>query len=189
MRAPHHKYTCEEYLAFERGSPSKHEFFQGEIYAMAGGTADHALLTANMMLAVGSQLRGKLCRGYSSDLRIQVPETDLWTYPDLSVVCGDVQFASKDSKRETVINPTVLIEVTSNSTEDYDRGGKFENYQRIATLREYVLVSHREKRIEVFRRDADRWARTEATIGGRVRLESISAELVVDEIYDGVELA
>jgi Uma2 family endonuclease len=188
MRAPtHHRYTWNEYLAFERTSNVKHEFCEGEIFAMAGGTPTHAVLG----LAVGSELRlqlaGRDCRAYSSDLRIRVPATGLGTYPDATVICGRPEADPEDEN--TLINPIVLVEVLSASTEAFDRGEKLEHYQQIPSLREYVLVSWREPLIEVIRREDDgRWRRFEARRHGAVRLESIDCALDVDRIYAGVDL-
>jgi Uma2 family endonuclease len=189
MRAPTHRYTWEQYLTLSGESSFKLEFFAGEIYAMAGGTPAHAALGLNMGAELRVRLKGTPCRAYSSDLRIRVEETGLGTYPDVSVVCGELRYDPSDP-RNTVVNPTVVVEVLSDSTEDYDRGVKFEHYQRIPTLREFVLVSHRERRVQVFRRglpDAE-WRQSEVTAGERVRLESIAVEIPIDAIYDGVAL-
>jgi Uma2 family endonuclease len=188
MRATnHHQYTWKEYLAFERTSNVKHEFCDGEIFAMAGGTPSHAALG----LAVGSELRfqltGRDCRAYSSDLRIRVPATGLGTYPDATVICGKSVADPEDEN--TLVNPVVIVEVLSASTETYDRGEKFEHYRQLPSLRDYVLVSWREPLIEVFRRDDGSWKRVEARRHGAVRLESIDCSLEVDRVYAGVELS
>ncbi len=190
MRAPHHRYTWTEYLLLEESSTTKHEFFAGEIYAMAGGSPAHSALGLAVGGELREQLRGKPCRAYNSDLRIRVLETGLGTYPDVSVVCGELQYDPEQLRKPaTVVNPTVIVEVLSGSTEDYDRGAKFENYQRIPTLREYVLVSHREPLIEVFRRGEDgEWTRSEARTQARVRLTSLDCELDVDRVYEGIAL-
>lgn len=190
MRAPHHRYSWTEYLALEETSPVRHEFFAGEIYAMAGGTPAHSALGVAVVSELRMQLRGKPCRVYNSDLRIRVPETGLGTYPDASIVCGELEF-DPDLLRKptTVINPTVIVEVLSDSTEEYDRQGKFENYQRLSTLREYVLVSHREPLVEVFRLSSQGvWERSEARSRTRARLTSIGCELDVDRLYEDVDL-
>ncbi len=180
------RYTYHEYLTFERTANVRHEFYGGEIFAMAGGTREHAALAANVTIALGTQLRGKRCQAHSSDLRVRVLATGLATYPDATVVCGLAEFDPEDAM--TVVNPTLVVEVTSESTEDYDRREKLENYKRIPALREVVFVSHRERSIEVFTRQQDgSWLRTEARAGQRVPLESVEGELVVDEIYrDGL---
>jgi Uma2 family endonuclease len=188
VRAPsHHHYTWRQYLELEHGSPIKHEFLAGEIFAMAGGTPEHAALGAAVQRDLGVQLKGAPCRAYSSDLSIRVQATGLATYPDATVVCGE---AKRDSgSKNILVNPTVIVEVTSDSTESYDRTTKFEHYRTITELAEYVLVSHREPLIEVYRRmpDGD-WTRFEARSGERARLQSIECELSVDEVYRGIAL-
>ncbi len=188
MRAPsHHRYTWEQYLALERDSPIKHEFLDGEIFAMAGGTPEHAALGAAVLRELGVQLVGKPCRPYSSDLCVRAQATGLATYPDASVICGEPE--RDPMARTVVLNPTVLVEVTGDSTESYDRGEKLDHYRQIPSLAEYVLLSHRERLIEVFRRGADgTWARFEARGGERARLESIGCELDVDRVYEGIAL-
>jgi len=183
MTAPaRHRYTYHDYLVLERTANVKHEFMGGEIYAMAGGTREHAALGANVLASLGAQLRGKPCQAHSSDLRVRVLPTGLATYPDATVVCGPAELDPED--RHAVVNPSVLIEVTSESTQDYDRGEKLEHYQRIPSVRHIVLVSHRERSIEVFdRQDGDRWRRTEARAGQAAELACLDATLDVDEIY------
>ncbi len=187
MRAFHHQYTWQDYLRLDRDSAIKLEFFRGEIFAMAGGTPAHSALATNVTVALGRQLEGKPCRPYNSDLRVRVPATGLGTYPDVIVVCGQLEVDPED--KNTAINPTVIVEVLSDSTEAYDRTEKFESYRQLASLREYVLVSHRERLIEVFRRgEDDLWSRTEARTQAIARLESVGCELEADRIYAGVEL-
>lgn len=189
MRAPSlHRYTWAEYLALERTSNVRHEFLDGEIYALAGGTPEHAALAANVIGALHAQLAATAkCRVFSSDLRVRVTETGLGTYPDATVVCGELARDPQD--RNTITNPTVVVEVLSDSTEAYDRGMKLDHLRRIPELREIVLVSHREPLIEVFRRGPeDAWTRSEARLHGTARLEAIGCELVVDAVYAGIEL-
>jgi len=183
MVATHHaRYTRAEYVAFERASNAKHEYLDGAIYAMAGGTREHALVAANVIAALNAALRGKPCAVHSSDLRVRVVETGLETYPDASVVCGHAELDADDP--HAVLNPTLVVEVTSPSTEAYDRGDRVEHYKRIGALREIVLVSHREKLVEVLRREDDgSWSRHEARAGGRVQLGAIGCELGVDGVY------
>lgn len=188
MRAPSHRNTWQDYLTLSESSTTKLEFFDGEIYAMSGGTPAHAQLAARLIARLDTQLRGKPCRVFTSDLRIRVQETGLTTYPDASVVCGELQYDPTDPHK-TVVNPVVLVEVLSDSTEEYDRGTKFEHYQRIQSLREYVLVSQHEPLVEVFhRREGETWTRSEARAGGRLRLGSVPVELWVDELYEGIPL-
>ena len=188
MRAPTlHRYTWREYLVLEETINVRHEFLDGEIYAMAGGSPEHAALAANIIAALHEQLRDSPCRVFTSDLRIRVAETGLGTYPDAAVVWEDLERDPED--RNTVTNPTVLVEVSSDSTEAYDRGAKFDHLRRIPSLKEYVLVSHRERLIEVFRRgSAGEWGRTEARMRAVATLESIRCALDVDRIYARVDI-
>lgn len=179
-------YSYDEYLALEEESPIRHEYFDGEIYAMAGGTPDHAALSLTVLALVRVQLpRG--CRAFTSDLRVRIPATGLTTYPDGAVVCGGTQRATDD--RIAVTNPILLIEVTSNSSEDYDRGEKLRHYQAIPTVREVLIVSHREPHLTLHRRDDDgRWIVMEAGAGEPVALASTGGSLLVDDVYrDGLE--
>jgi Uma2 family endonuclease len=149
---------------------------------MAGGTPEHAALAVAVSTRLALALSGSRCRVFSSDLRIRVRKTGLGTYPDVSVVCGPREVDPED--KNTVTNPTVLVEITSKSTDEYDRGEKFDHYREIASLREYVLVSHGEPAIEVRRREPDGgWSRHVAHRGESVRLESVPCTLDVAGIY------
>jgi Uma2 family endonuclease len=171
-----------EYLAAEQRSEVRHEYLHGEVSAMAGGTPLHAALAAALIQHLGNALRGKPCRVYSSDLRVRIRETGLTTYPDLSVVCGKLETDVEDAT--AVINPVVLIEVLSESSEAYDRGAKAAHYRRIPSLREYVLVSQVEPAIEVFRRnERGNFELLEARKGERFELASLDVALDVDTIY------
>jgi Uma2 family endonuclease len=182
MRALRHKlnYTHAEYLGFEASSNVKHEFLDGQIYAMAGGTPEHAALAAAAITLLGPQLRGGQCRPYNSDLRVRTP-SGLTTYPDVTVICGPRELDAADSL--AVTNPTLIVEVLSRSTEEYDSGDKFEHYKTLPSLREYVLVSHRERSVEVRSREADGWGTTVVHEGEFATL-SIGARLDVRELYD-----
>jgi Uma2 family endonuclease len=174
--------TYPAYLALEAGSEGKHEYLRGEVWAMAGGSREHGRLIASLTVALGIALRGRPCAIYSSDVRVRVRETDRTTYPDLTVVCGPAEAPSEDP--EAVANPTVLVEVLSDTTEASDRGEKFAHYRHLASLREYVLVSQKERRIELFRRrDDGRWTFEEAVAGGTLSLTSLGAQLAVDDVY------
>jgi Uma2 family endonuclease len=176
------RYTRAEYMAFERSSNAKHEYLDGAIYAMAGGSREHALVAANVITLLNVALRGRACAVHSSDLRIRVLDTGLETYPDASVVCSSPAVDSDDP--HVVLNPVVLGEVTSPSTEAYDRGDKLGHYKRIASLREMVIVSHREQLVEIIRREEDgSWSRHEARPGGSALLASLGCELPVDDVY------
>lgn len=187
MRAFHHRFSFQDYLRLEEDSNTKHEFFGGEIVAMGGGTPEHSALAVAVTVALGVQLRGRPCRVYNSDLRIRSLATGLATYPDVSVVCGPARYDPES--RNTVVNPTVIVEVLSDSTEEYDLNEKFESYRAIPSLQEYVVVSHRETLIAVHRRgDGVSWVRAEAGARATVKLESIGCELQVDPIYSGIDL-
>lgn len=177
-----HRYTFAEYLALEETSNVKHEFLGGEIYALAGGTPDHAALAANLIIALASHL-GESCRVFSSDLRIRVRETGLAAYPDVTVICGPVE--SDPDSPSTAVNPVLVAEVTSDSTEEFDHGEKLDHYQRIQSLRECLLVSHRERKLTVWRREGDAWRREESS--DRVHLDSLHCEVSVDAVYRGVD--
>jgi Uma2 family endonuclease len=180
--APRRHYTYDEYLALDEASNVKLEFYAGDIYAMAGGTPEHAALCLQVGSSLNVQLEGGPCRVYGSDLRVRVRATGLATYPDVSVVCGPLE---RDPEgRDSVLNPTLVAEVLSPSTAAYDRGEKREHYQQIPSLREVVLVAHDERRIEVHRRGPNGWSCHQAGPGESVVLESISCRLDVNAIYD-----
>jgi Uma2 family endonuclease len=183
MAQPVPQITYEEYLAQEAVSATKHEYLAGAVYAMAGGTPEHARLQANVIIALGAALRGRPCAVYSSDLRVRIDATDRTTYPDVSVVCGAMETSRIDP--HAVTNPTLLVEVTSESTEADDRGDKFAHYRHIPSLREYVVVSGKSQRIEVYRRnDRDKWELgSEGTPGESVQLTSVDVRVDVAEIY------
>ena len=177
-----HHHTYAEYVALETVSQEKHEFLDGEIYAMAGGSAEHAALALEMGYALRNAAHDRGCRVHSSDLRIYVEAIGLATYPDVSMICGPLQ-QHEESPNATALNPALLVEVTSDSSEEYDTGPKLEYYQTIPTLRDYVIVSHRERRITVHTREASAWTTRSAGTGGRVAVSSLGMDLVVDEVY------
>jgi Uma2 family endonuclease len=183
VQAVHQRYSFSDYLDIEEMSPLvKHEFFDGGVWAMAGGSPDHAALAANVIRILGDQLLEKPCRVFTSDLRIRVKETGLGTYPDATVVCHALELDPADPKGHTVVNPTVLVEVLSPSTEEYDLGEKREHYQTIPSLREIVFVAHGARRVDVWRREEDRWTR-HSTVEGAAILESIDCTLPLDGVY------
>ncbi|MBK6849952.1 MAG: Uma2 family endonuclease [Proteobacteria bacterium] len=174
--------TPTEYVAFERASGARHEFLAGEVYAMAGGSPEHGALAAALMGELRLALRGTPCRVFTSDVRVRIVATGLTTYPDLSVVCGALATDLEDS--DALTNPSLLVEVLSDSTEGYDRGAKAAHYRRIPSLQEYVFVSPDERRIEVFRRtEGGGWELDEALGGQQVTLRALGVTLSVDEIY------
>lgn len=173
--------TYEDYLALEQTSEGKHEFIDGLVVAMAGGTLEHARLQMQIGVQLTQLLRGRPCVVYSSDARVRVQPTNRSTYPDLTVVCGDTETASDDA--DAITNPILIVEVLSDSTERDDRGAKFAHYRRLASLQEYVLVSQDAPRIEVFRRAEQMWTFREAVEGEEIELGSLGVTLSVDSIY------
>ena len=179
---PLHRYTYADYVALEQISTTKHEFLGGEIYAMAGGSEEHSALAAAVLRVLGDATQEGPCRVHTSDLRIYVESVGLATFPDGSVVCGPLE-QHAPSPTATALNPTVLLEVTSDSSEEYDTQEKASFYRTIPVLRDYVIVSHRERRITVHSREGETWKTRVAIASGRVRVESLDADLVVDDIY------
>ncbi len=178
--------TSQEYLALERGAEYKSEYYKGEVFAFAGASEWHNLITANLVATIHHQLRNSNCRVYPSDMRISIPQTPHYTYADVVVVCGQTQL--DDDFKDTLLNPIVIIEVLSPSTESYDRGKKFESYQHINSLMEYVLVSQDRPRVEQFLRQPDsRWLYSETSAEGIIKLTSIDCELLFRDIYEKVE--
>jgi len=173
--------TYAEFLAFEEASEVKHEYLRGEVWAMAGGTPSHSRLQANCIMALGTALRGRPCQVFTSDLRVRIEVTDRSTYPDVTVVCGPPQFASDDAN--AVTNPIVIVEVLSDSTESADRNEKFSHYRRLSSLQEYVLVDHRRRNVEVFRRKGRTWEFIPSEEAGTVELTSLGVVLNIDELY------
>ncbi len=178
-------YTYADYLALEEGSPIRHEFLDGEIYAMAGGSPDHAALAGALIGIVRGQLPPG-CRVFTSDLRLRIATTGLTTYPDAAVVCGRTQRSAEDPL--AVTNPVLLVEITSPSTEDYDRGEKLRHYQSLPSLREVLIASHRAPELTLHRREDAGWTVISAGPGGVLELASFAARLPVDEVYrEGLE--
>jgi len=189
MSAPvaHHRYTFTEYLELEEVANVKHEFYAGEIYALAGGTPAHAALAANVCAALVPRVAHRGCQVFTSDLRVRVLATGLASYPDVTVVCGDLE--RDPESRLTVVNPILVVEVLSDGTEDYDRAEKVAHYKQVATLRHCLLLSHREPCIDAWSRDASgSWACVMARASENVALGALGCEVSVDEIYRGVVL-
>jgi Uma2 family endonuclease len=185
MTSPAHRiqYSWADYLALEAASNVKHEFLEGQIYGMAGGTPEHAALKAAITGLLFAQIRAGHCRAHDSDLRVRVLATGLATYPDVTIVCGPS--ARDPDDLNAVTNPTLIVEVLSRSTEAYDRGDKFEHYKNITSLQQYVLVSDTAREIETWTRVADgEWVQSIAHEGEQATLASISALLDVSEVYE-----
>jgi Uma2 family endonuclease len=179
-------YTYAEYLALEDESSIRHEYLEGEIYAMAGGTPDHAALAATAIRILGNRLPPD-CRVFTSDLRVRIAASGLSTYPDGAVVCGRTLRAPDDPN--AVVNPLLLVEVTSDSTEDYDRGEKLRHYQQLTSVREVLILSHREARVTLVRRHDDtQWTSRDYLAGESIALLVLGGAVAVDDLYrDGLE--
>lgn len=178
--------TSQEYLALERQAEVKSEYYAGEMFLMSGASRAHNLIVANLIREIGNQLKGRTCRVYPSDMRVKVDSTGLYTYPDVIVVCGEEQF--DDEHEDTLLNPTVVIDVLSDSTEAYDRGKKFEHYRRLESLAEYVLVAQTNRHLEHYtRKSADEWLLTEASLpDSEIELPSCGCVVSLAEVYDKV---
>lgn len=182
---PEHRLTEEEYLQLDRAAETKSEFYDGEIFAMAGGTPVHSLIGTNLARECGIQLKGSPCVAYNSDLRIKVEASGLMTYPDLSVICGPLEYAPGTD--DTVLNPSLLAEVLSDSTEAYDRGIKWSHYQRIPSLQTYLLVSQHQPRVEQFTRGAGAWAYADASgIESELEIPSLGIRIRLSEVFANV---
>jgi Uma2 family endonuclease len=177
----HKRASYAEYLAFTETSELKYEYIDGEIVAMSGGTIAHGRLIGRVTALISRALEGRPCLVLPAEVRVRIRAADRTTYPDLFVVCDGVEADPDDD--HAVINPTVIVEVLSSSTADADRGDKFAAYRRLRSLREYVLVSQLERRIDVYRRDGRRWQLDEYRQGDKLTLESIAVVIAVDEIY------
>ncbi|MBX3275695.1 MAG: Uma2 family endonuclease [Sandaracinaceae bacterium] len=176
-------FTFDDYVLLEEMSTVRHEFLNGEVWAMAGGSPDHAAIAANVIRLLGNALSGRPCRVHTSDLRVRVARTGLGTYPDATVICGRVEIDPEDGKRQTALNPTLLVEVLSPSTESYDRGEKLGHYKQIDSLREVMLVAHDERRVDLWRRTGRGWTQLSYREDESVRLDSLDCTLSVDDIY------
>ena len=176
----------EEYLALERRGEEKHEYLAGELVAMVGASFRHNLIQTRVLAGLYQQLRGRPCEVTPSDLRVTVGALGIYTYPDVTVVCGEPQF--EDAEQDTLLNPTVLIEILSPSTESYDRGKKFQPYRLIPTCREYLLIAQDQSLIEHYlRQPNNRWLlATFEQLGDVIALDSIGCTLALADVYDGI---
>src|SRR6266496_1463986 len=175
--------TPEQYLEIERKAEFKSEYFQGEMFAMAGAGSAHNLIKGDVMYSLNHQLRARNCFVYNSDMRLRVSPTGLYTYPDVQVVCGEQQFL--DAHRDSLLNPSVIVEVLSPSTEAYDRGRKFEHYRKLESLREYLLISSDRVSAHLYVRQPDgEWAVTVAVNPeDTIDLRSIDCRLKLADVY------
>lgn len=186
---PKTKLTPAEYLEFERKSEERHEYFAGEITLKSGVNRNHCIINGNLGGLFWQHFKGKNCFACLGKMRVFVPETGLYTYPDLVVVCGDPQF--QDDVHDTLLNPILLIEVLSETTESYDRGKKFQHYRSIESLQEYIMVSQDEARVEKYVRHGDGfWLLSEAVgIHSEIEFSSIECRILLSEIYDKVDFS
>jgi Uma2 family endonuclease len=170
--------TYAQYCELERAAVVKHEYLRGEVFAMAGGTLEHGRLSARVIHLLSRELEGRPCQVFTSDVRVRVEATDLDTYPDASIVCGDPQQAAN-----SLLNPLLVVEVLSDSTEAYDRGEKASHYRRCPSLQAYLLVSQHHPRLELQLRRGDGWALIEVGPGERIWIEPLAIGLAVDDVY------
>lgn len=185
---PKPRLTPEDYLALERSAAFKSEYFDGEVFAMTGASESHNIIVVNAIAEIRQQLKKRPCKLYANDMRVKVSPTGLYTYPDVVVVCGKAQF--DDAHLDTLLNPSLIIEVLSDSTEAYDRGRKFEHYRKLESLMEYVLIAQHHSHVESYQRQSEQqWLLTECSgLDGTLRLHSIDCDLALAEIYAKVDL-
>jgi Uma2 family endonuclease len=183
---PQQKWTPQEYLAFERGSETKHEYVQGELFAMSGASRKHGRISWNITLALGPQLERRGCEGFAGDMRVRIPTTDRYNYPDIVVACGEPEF--EDTELDTLLNPVLIIEILSPTTEDYDRGRKLFHYRSIPSLQTILLVAQDKAHVEMYERQPDgRWVLSETeSMGEELDLPAVGARLAVADVYHRV---
>lgn len=184
MGLPEKQYfTPEQYLESERLALEKHEFYLGEIFAMSGASFRHNQIFKNTYGNLFNKLKGKPCQPYGSDLRIHIPNNSLYTYPDISIICGKPEMT--DKVKDTITNPSVIIEILSKSTYDYDKGQKFTLYRDIDSLREYILIDSMSIRVEhYFKNEDSSWTLKDyRTIDAKLNIETISADLLLSDVY------
>jgi Uma2 family endonuclease len=184
--APQETWSVPDYLAFERASAEKHEYLDGDIYLMNGASANHNLIVGNIYASLHTQLRQRPCVVYPSDLRVKVNQTGLYTYPDISVTCDPPQF--EDTQQDTLLNPAVIVEVLSPSTENDDRGKKFQHYRTLDSLQEYLLASQDSPRLERYlRQENEQWLFSDVTqLDTPLELPSIGCTLLLSDVYEKV---
>ncbi len=185
LAQPKTYFSPEEYLAFERDARTKHEYLDGQIYAMAGGSPSHNQISFNAAGDLRQQIKGRNCRGYTADQKVRTDPQDLFSYPDITIVCGDPKF--HDEKKDVILNPTVIIEVLSPTTEAYDRSEKFAQYRTIQSLRDYLLIAQDRPCLEHFVRQKGKrlWLyNVEAELTSSIWIESIKCELRLADVYE-----
>lgn len=181
------KLTPQQYLEQERRAEFKSEFYAGEVFAMAGASRWHVRISGNFFGEARSLLKGQRCEPFTNDMRVLVDATGLYTYPDVIIVCGEAQFA--DNEFDTLLNPTVIVEVLSDSTEAWDRGRKAAHYRRLPSLQEYILIAQNEPRVEQYRRQQNGdWTLKETTdLDAEIKIPSVGIRILLREIYARVE--
>lgn len=187
LPAEKRRWSREEFLAFERKSETKHEFAAGEIFAMAGTSREHNLICVNLAGELRAALRNRPCETYAGDMRLAMPLSDKYVYPDVTVVCDEPVF--EDGELDTLVNPAVVIEVLSSSTEAYDRGQKAEAYRSIASLRAYVLVDSQRAHVECFTRESDGWKLRDVAVGSPLVIDALGVSVAWEELYLKVTFA
>ncbi|MBF0232265.1 MAG: Uma2 family endonuclease [Desulfamplus sp.] len=182
------KLTPQEYLEFERTTDIRHEYFDGEIFAMVGASLNHNRINGNILQKLKNQIEGSSCDAFSSDMRVKVETIGKYTYPDIVIVCGDIELETIGGM-ETMLNPIVIIEILSDSTEAYDRGTKFQNYRLVSSLQEYILVSQSSCLVEKYvRSDEGSWRYLSyENMEHTMVIESVKCELMLSDIYYRVE--
>lgn len=182
MALPKQKISPQAYLVAERLSETKHEYYNGDVYDMAGASRSHILIVSMITTILNNQLQGKTCSVYPNDMRVKVAKSGLYTYPDVVITCGEEIF--DDKHKDTLLNPLILIEVLSPSTESYDRGQKFQFYRQLPSLMEYVLISQETAHVENFTRQYDGWLLTDAIgLEAAIRLDAIDCTLNLSDVY------
>ncbi len=188
--APEHHLSFEDWLEAERASlDGRSEYVAGEVFAMTGASVEHNAIVANIVRELGTQMKGRPCQVYANDLKVRIRSADAGKYPDLIALCGEHQF--QDARRDVLLNPSLIVEVLSDSTEAYDRGDKFTLYRQIPSLREYLLVSQYRVQVELYSRGEDgRWTlRDYSSLTDSVPLASVDCGLPLAEVYDKVEFS
>ena len=189
LPAEKHRHTIDEYLTLELSATDKHEFHDGEILAMSGGSYEASLIACNFIGELSTALKGKPCHVLESNLRVRIAEDNRYVYPDSMIICGAPEFDPLDNKRHTILNPRVIVEVLSPSTEAYDRGDKFDSYRAIPSLEEYLMISQDRANVESWlRQPSGDWSVLSITdIGAVAKVRCLGIEIALADIYSGVE--